>query len=232
MKKKKIGLLGGFSYTSTLQYYKKLMEMYYERYQDYYYPELVIYSLDFQRFTDMENERRLEDYKSYIRYGIDNIKRAGADFFAMTANSPHSVLEEIRPELPIPVVSIVDAIAEEVKKQGLKKVLLTGIRYTMQSDFYQKGLAKYGIEVIVPDDAHKDEINDIIFNELCRDIILDDTREKFKKIISAYDAEGVLLCCTELPLLLQQKHYNKPVFDSMDIHCKAIIDYALPDDAI
>ncbi len=227
MQKKKIGLLGGFSYASTLQYYSRLMELYYDKEHDYYYPELVIYSLDFQKFTDMEDERRMEDYKAYIRYGIDAVDRAGADFFAMTANSPHSVLDEIRPDLPLPVVSIVDAVADAVAEKGLKKVLLTGIRYTMQMNFYQKGLAKRGIETIVPSDEHKDEINDIIFGELVRDIIMDSTRERFKEIISSYEAEGVLLCCTELPLLLQQEHYDRPLFDSMELHVRAIMDYAL-----
>ncbi len=230
MQKKKIGLLGGFSYASTLQYYNGLMELYYERAHDYYYPELVIYSLDFQKFTDMEDERRLDDYKEYILYGIDAIRRAGADFFAMTANSPHSVLEDIRPALPLPVVSIVDAVADEVQRQGLRKVLLTGIKYTMQMDFYQKGLAKRGIETIVPGDAHKDEINELIFGELVRGIIREETRERFKKIISAYDTEGVLLCCTELPLLLQQEHYENPLFDSMALHIKSIMDYALKEE--
>ncbi len=230
MQKKKIGLLGGFSYASTLQYYSRLMELYYERARDYYYPELVIYSLDFQKFTDMEDERRMEDYKTYIRYGIDAIERAGADFFAMTANSPHSVLDELRAELPLPVVSIVDAVAEAVEAKGLKKVLLTGIKYTMQMDFYQKGLAKRGIETIVPGDAHQDEINDIIFGELVRDIINDSTRERFKEIISSYETEGVLLCCTELPLLLQQEHFDRPLFDSMELHVRAIMDYALTEE--
>lgn len=227
MEKRKIGLLGGFSYASTLQYYNRIMELYYEQCNDYYYPELAIYSLDFQKFTDMEDEGRMEDYRQYIRYGIQNLNRSGVDFFAMTANSPHSVLEDIRTELPIPVVSIVDAVADAVQSKGLSKVLLTGIRYTMQSDFYQNGLGKRGIEVLVPEEAHQNEINGIIFGELCRNIIREKTRDRFKEIISAYDVEGVLLCCTELPLLLQQKDYEQPIFDSMELHCRAIINYAL-----
>ena len=227
MKKKVIGLLGGFSYVSTIEYYDKLMEGYYDRYHDYYYPELCIYSLDFQKFTDMEDQMRMDAYKDYILSGVNSLAKAGADFFAMTANSPHSVLEEIREKLPIPAVSIVDSVAEAVKTKGLKKVLLTGIKYTMDSDFYPVGLAKKGIETIVPSEEDKLQINEIIFSELCRNIVKDETREAFVRIISSYDAEGVLLCCTELPLLLKQEHYGKPVFDSMHIHIRSVLDYAL-----
>ena len=227
MEKKKIGLLGGFSYASTLEYYNRLMELYYERAHDYHYPELIIYSLDFQKFTDMEDEMRMDDYRNYILYGADAIERAGADLLAMTANSPHSVLEDIRPQISLPVVSIVDAVAEAVRAAGLTKVLLTGIRYTMQSDFYQKGLSARGIRTLVPSPAHMDEINDMIFGELVRNIVKDETRDRFRAILDSYDVEGVLLCCTELPLLLKQDQYDKPLFDSMDLHIRAIMDYAL-----
>lgn len=227
MKKKTIGILGGFSYESTLRYYERLMQLYYEKFQDYYYPELTIYSLDFQKFTDMENENRMDDYRAYILEGLGHLKAAGADFAAMSANSPHSVYDDIAPAAPLPVVSIVDSVGREILSRGMKKVLLTGIKYTMNADFYPKGLAKLGIEVVVPDEAHKDEIDHIIFGELCRGIFRDSSRERFKEIIGSYETDGVILGCTELPLLLTQEDTHIPVINSIEAHCKDILRYTL-----
>lgn len=227
MEKKKIGLLGGFSYESTLQYYDNLMKLYYEQFHDYYYPELVIYSMDFQKFTDMENENRMDDYRKYILDAIHDLSAAGVDFVAMTANSPHSVYEDIAPLAPVPMLSIVDAVAEYALAHNMKKVLLTGIKYTMNSEFYPKGLAKHGIEVVIPSDEHKEEINDIIFGELCIGVFKNSTRERFKEIIGSYKADGVILGCTELPLLLHQEDTEIPVISSVDVHCKKIINYTL-----
>ena len=231
MEKKKIGLLGGFSYESTLQYYDNLMKLYYGQCRDYYYPELVIYSMDFQKFTDMENENRMDDYREYILGAINDLAAAGVDFVAMTANSPHSVYDDIAPKAPVPMISIVDAVAQYALAHNMKKVLLTGIKYTMNSEFYPKGLAKHGIEVIVPSDEDKDEINNIIFDELCIGVFKDSTRERFKEILGSYKMDGVILGCTELPLLLHQEDTKIPVISSVDVHCKAIIDYTLDQEA-
>jgi len=227
MKKKKIGLLDGFSYESTLQYYDNLMKLYYDRFHDYYYPELVIYSMDFQKFTDMENENRMDDYRKYILDSIQDLANAGVDFVAMTANSPHSVYEDIAPLSPVPMVSIVDSVAEYAVTHNMKKVLLTGIKYTMDSPFYPLGLAKHGIQVVIPNDAHKSEIDKIIFDELCIGIFKDETRQRFIDIIKSYEADGTILGCTELPLLLHQEDTEIPLISSVDVHCKSIIDYTL-----
>lgn len=227
MKKKKIGLLGGVSYESTIQYYDNLMQLYYAKYKDYYFPELVIYSMDFQKFTDMENEDRMDDYREYILESVNALKASGVDFVAMTANSPHSVYEDIAPLAPVPMISIVDSVADYAIAQGMKKLLLTGIKYTMNKTFYQEGLSKRGIEVIVPSDEEKDEINNIIFDELCIGIFKDSTRERFKGIIGQYDTDGVILGCTELPMLLKQENTDIPLISSVDVHCRSILEYTL-----
>lgn len=227
MKKKKIGLLGGVSYESTIQYYDNLMQLYYAKYKDYYFPELVIYSMDFQKFTDMENEDRMDDYRKYILESVNALKASGVDFVAMTANSPHSVYEDIAPLAPVPMISIVDSVADYAIAQGMKKLLLTGIKYTMNKTFYQEGLSKRGIEVIVPSDEEKDEINNIIFDELCIGIFKDSTRERFKEIIGQYDTDGVILGCTELPMLLKQENTDIPLISSVDVHCRSILEYTL-----
>lgn len=226
---KRIGILGGISLASTLSYYKRITDLYYEQFQDYYYPEILINSLNFQYFTDLEDQNRMEEYKAYILEGIGRLERAGVDFIAFAANSPHSVLEDIRPALPLPVLSIVDAVAQEAQSKQMKTVLLTGIRYTMQRTFYQEGFAKYGIQVLVPTPEEQEEINQIIFGELVIHQKTEASKARFLQILSRYPVDGVILGCTELPLLLEQSDTDIPLLNSVELHCQAILQYALQD---
>ncbi|MGN9163949.1 aspartate/glutamate racemase family protein [Tissierellaceae bacterium HCP3S3_D8] len=226
---KKIGILGGISLASTIHYYKTITDLYYEKYHDYYYPEILINSLNFQYFTDLENQHRIEEYQSYILEGLENLKKAGADFVIMAANSPHSVLESIIDKIPLPIISIVESVAKEAKQKGLKRVLLTGILYTMQSDFYQKGFSKYGIEVVVPNDYEKQIIENIIFKELVINKVSNESKQQFLDIINHYDVDGVILGCTELPQLIGSEDTNKLLLNSLEIHCQSTLNYALDD---
>ncbi len=225
--KKTIGILGGISLASTIQYYRKITDLYYERKKDYYYPEIIINSLDFQYFTDLENEHRTEEYINYILKGIHSLERAGADFVIMAANSPHSVFEEVNGKANIPMLSIVETTAKEAERRKLKKLLLTGIKYTMQSSFYPEVLKRYGIEVITPEEKHQDEINAMIFEELVINKITDGTRNRMLDIIRSYAVEGVILGCTELPLLINQEVCPIHVLDTLSLHAGAALEYAL-----
>lgn len=226
---KKIGILGGISLASTIHYYKTITDLYYEKYYDYYYPEILINSLNFQYFTDLENQHKVEEYQSYILEGLKNLKKAGADFVIMAANSPHSVLESIIDKIPLPIISIVESVAKEAKQKGLKRVLLTGILYTMQSDFYQKGFNKYDIEVVVPNDYEKQIIENIIFKELVINKVSNESKQQFLDIINHYDVDGVILGCTELPQLIGPEDTNKLLLNSLEIHCQSTLNYALDD---
>ena len=225
--KKKIGILGGISLASTIQYYRTITEMYYEKYSDYYYPEILINSLDFQYFTDLENEGRTKEYIEYIVKGINSLKNAGAEFVIMAANSPHSVFHQVNHQVNTPMISIVDITAKKAIELNLKKVLLTGIKYTMQSTFYQDRFKASGIVVITPTEEHQNEINSIIFDELVVQKITQETRERFKKIIKQYDVDGVILGCTELPLLLEQHDTDFTLLDTLTLHAKATLEYSL-----
>jgi len=225
--KKTIGILGGISLASTIQYYKLITDLYYEQYKDYYYPEINIKSLDFQYFTDLENERRTNEYIDYIVKGLFSLKNAGSDFVIMAANSPHSVYPQVAERVDIPMISIVDTAAKKAAEFNLKKVLLTGIKYTMQGSFYQNGFKKYNIQVITPNESHQDKINNIIFKELVIHKISDATRSRVLEIINSYDVDGVILGCTELPLLLQQKHSHLKLLDTLTLHAIAALDFSL-----
>lgn len=225
--KRKIGILGGISLASTLEYAATIARKYYDRFGDYYYPEMILYSLDFQKFTDMENEGRLGDYADYIAMGINALQRAGADFAIMSANSPHSALSAVQERTALPILSIVDAVGKQARLQQMKHVLLTGIYYTMQNTFYQNGLAAHGITVKTPDEADQKAIDEIIFSRLARNVISEHDREQFLAILSRYPTDGVILGCTELPLLLSQEQTTIPLLNSLDLHCTAALNYAL-----
>ncbi len=225
--KKRIGILGGVSLASSLVYMRTIAANYHEQHGDIYYPEMLLYSLDFGRFTDMENEGRTQDYIDYILEGLEGLARAGADFAAMSANSPHSVFEQLKEKSPLPMISIVDAVGREAQRRGMKTLLLTGIYYTMQHDFYQKGLAAYGISVCTPDEAQQREIDRMIFEELTLERFTDEARASFVDILRKNPCDGVILGCTELPLLLQQSQTDIPLLDSLNLHCEAILKESL-----
>ncbi|TWH56731.1 aspartate racemase [Desulfitobacterium sp. LBE] len=227
--KKKIGILGGISHTSTIKYYQTLMNLYYERFGNYYYPEIIMHSLDFQYFTDLENELRLQEYEDYIVYSMHCLEKAGADFIIMAANSPHSVLAEVRKRIGTPILSIVDAVGRAAQKKNVQRLLLTGIKYTMQSDFYRNGMRNYGIEIITPNDEEQNLIDQIIFKELVLNTILDKSREDFLAIINRYPVDGVILGCTELPLLLSDKDAKILLLNSLHLHCEMALNYTLGD---
>ena len=224
---KKIGILGGISHESTIKYYELILKKYYELKGDYYYPEIIIYSLDFQKFTDFEDNGDKESYIKYIMEGIYSLENSGADFIIMSANSPHSVYDEVKNLTKLPMISIVEAVGEKAKEKGLKKILLLGIKYTMENGFYENYLNQFGIDVIVPSEDERVLINDIIFDELTIGIFRDNSKEKLINIIKKYDVEGVILGCTELPLIISEADLEIEVLNTVELHVDKILRYSL-----
>ncbi len=226
MKPKRIGILGGISHESTIRYYELILRTYYERTKNYYYPEIVIFSLNFQKFTDLEIENR-EEYINYITEGITALENAGAEFIIMAANSPHAVFSEVEKRSTVPLLSIVAVTAEEAYQHTMNTLLLLGIKFTMQSSFYQDVCKTYGINVIVPTLSEQDEINKIIFDELVIGVIKKESKERLLQIINAHEVDGVILGCTEFPLILNQADTEKPLLDTVELHAKAALNYSL-----
>lgn len=228
---KKIGILGGISSASTIDYYKKIMELYYEKFGDYYYPEITIESLNFQYFTDLENQNAMTKYKDYILHGIQNLQKAGSEVVIMAANSPHSVFPYINSQSSIPIISIVDSVAKRAARNSLKKVLLTGIKYTMQHSFYFDGFKEFDIEVIAPSSKEQDIIEEIIFHELVINKISPASQCEFLNIIEKYvqtnNIDGVILGCTELPALVKNLQSPVPFLNTLQIHCEETLNYIL-----
>lgn len=222
----KIGILGGISHESTIKYYDMILEKYYEKFQNYHYPEIVIYSLDFQKLTDLENSNEKEKYIEYLMSGINSLEKAGVNFIIMAANSPHAVFEDLERLTKIPILSIVKSTAEKAKQENIKKLLLLGIKFTMQSNYYQQYFKKSGIEVITPSIEEQNKIEKIIFNELVIGLFKKESKNELLQIIKNYEyVDGVVLGCTELPLILTQRDTEIKLLDTLELHVDATLDF-------
>jgi len=224
---KRIGILGGMSHESTIKYYELILGKYFETHKDYYYPEIVIFSVDFQKLTDFENKGDMEGYVKYLSAGIKSLENAGAEFIIMAANSPHAVFDELQGKANVPMISIAEVTAKKAESEGMKKLLLLGIKFTMQSSFYQNVCKKYGIEMVVPNEQEQNEINKIIFDELVIGKFNEESKNKLLEIIDTYETDGVILGCTELPLILKQKDSKKKLFNTLELHAEAALEYSM-----
>jgi len=219
---KRVGILGGISHESTGTYYERIHRRYYELKQDYHYPEVLIYSLDFQKFTDYENHDR-EGYIAYILTGLRALERAGAELIVMAANSPHSVYPEVAAAVSTPILSIAAATIARARELNLKRLLLLGIKHTMDAEFYPREGTGVGIDVLVPNEDEKRTINGIIFSELCLGRIENASRRRLVEIVGRFEVDGVILGCTELPLILKNGDLPVEVLDTVAIHVEAAL---------
>jgi aspartate racemase len=223
-----IGILGGLGPESTMAYYSYITRTYYERYSDYRYPEIIIYSLSFSAF--IESAYRLP---RRTREAIEKMRLAGADFVVASCNSLHVIYREVSEHVRIPWISIMDATGQRIAEAGLSTVGLLGTMLTMSASFYQEALAKYDVDVVVPGVEIRERVDEIIFEELVRREIRDESRQFVVDAILRLEqsgAEGVVLGCTELPFLIDQEYVGIPVFDTTAIHAQKALDLALDDD--
>jgi len=227
---KKIGILGGLSPESTVIYYLHIVRKYQKLFGDHSYPEIIIYSVNFQKFINWMAEDRWNEITEELIRDIRNLAAAGADFALIATNTMHLVFDKIEEASSIPLISIVDATAESIRKEKINVVGLLGTVFTMERDFYREGLAKYGIETLVPKKEDRDYVNKVIFEELCKGLIRDESRNNFKRIIEELTergAEGIVLGCTELPLLIDEKDVSTRIFDTTKIHADKALEFAL-----
>lgn len=222
---KTIGILGGLGPESTISYYAYITRMYYERNNNYAYPNIIISSPSFQEFIDAEYE-----LPEKVKETVENMQKAGADFIIAACNSIHVVYDEVADDISIPWLSIMDVVAEEIKKANITKIGLLGTIFTMGKGFFQKALVKHGIETITPDVDDQNRINRIIYDELVRGVVKQKSRqftlECIDKLVNR-GAEGIILGCTELPFLVRQEDTNVKLFDTTKIHSKKALELAL-----
>jgi aspartate racemase len=226
---KKIGILGGMSPESTAHYYKLIIGKYQERKSDLRYPEIIIYSLSFGELMQMKDTGSNESVVKMLANGIVSLKNAGAEFALISANTPHYFLKEVEKLSPLHIISIVKVTLEAAKDSGLKRLLLMGTKLTMESDFYAAEALSLGLEIVVPNTTEMEIIGRIIMDELVRGIIRDESRQELLDIIENHRAEidGVILGCTELPLIIGSKDTDLKLLDTSDLHAEAALEYSL-----
>ena len=229
---KTIGILGGMSPESTIEYYRHITRSYTEKFGDYGYPEIVIFSVSFQPYVDLPAAGRWDLVADGLAQAARKLAAAGADFVVIATNTMHKVVDEIQAQIDIPILSLLDVVGDAITAQGLETVGLLGTRFTMESTFYQDALAKRGITVVVPDAADRETVNRVIYDELVAGEIRAESRAEYLAIIerlAARGAQGTILGCTEIPLLVKPSDTPLPLFDTTVLHADAALAFALAD---
>ncbi|WOX07243.1 aspartate/glutamate racemase family protein [Microbulbifer pacificus] len=228
---KTIGLLGGMSWESTASYYSALNKAVNEALGGLHSARICLHSVDFAEIEQLQHENRWDEAAKLLCRAAQSVEAGGADFLLICTNTMHKVAEEIESSIAIPLLHIADATAEQLVADGVKSVGLIGTRFTMEQDFYKGRVSeKYGIDVMVPDEEEQCLIHKVIYTELCLGEISDDSREKYLEIIGslhARGAEAVILGCTEIALLVQQKHTQVPLYDTTQIHADKAVKLAI-----
>jgi aspartate racemase len=228
---KTIGLIGGMSWESSLEYYRLVNERVKEKLGGFHSAECVLYSVDFADIERMQDRGDWDAAADRLGRAALALENAGADFALLCTNTMHKVFDAIQGKVRIPLLHIADVTGREIQARAIARVGLLGTRFTMEQEFYKGKLAsEYGIEVLVPHPAERDAVHEIIYSELCLGQVRATSREIFGAIIHRLvceGAQGVVLGCTEIPLLVSQKDFEIPIFDTTALHARAAADLAL-----
>lgn len=220
---KTIGLIGGMSWESTVTYYQVINETVKKELGGLHSAKCILYSVDFDEIEKYQSAGEWNKSAEVLAQAASALERAGADFIVICTNTMHKVAPEISRKITVPLLHIADMTAIELKKSNIKKVGLLGTKYTMQQTFYKNVLQANGIEVIVPDDAGIEVVNSVIYDELCIGKISAQSKAAYLRIISELSnkgAQGIILGCTEIGLLVKQSDTTVPLFDTALIHAQ------------
>lgn len=218
---KTIGMIGGMSWESTVTYYRTVNELVKQQLGGFHSAKVLLYSVDFSEIEECQAKGDWEKSADILSTAAKNLEKAGADFIVICTNTMHKVAPQIQRNIDIPIIHIAEATADELKRHNITKVALLGTKYTMTQDFYKEKLENAGISVLIPGKQGIEVVNDVIYNELCLGVISKTSKEKYLNIIdglSKQGAQGVILGCTEIGLLIQQEDTNLTVFDTTQIH--------------
>ena len=230
MNLKIIGLIGGMSWESTVTYYKIINETVKERLGGLHSAKCILYSVDFQEIEECQANGNWEKSGEILGEAANNLEKAGADFIVICTNTMHKVVDQIKEKISIPILHIAEMTAEKILEKGLKNIALLGTKYTMEQDFYKSKLIEKGINVIIPDKNDIEIINEVIYDELCLGIINSNSKKKFLEIVDKLrnkGAEGIILGCTEIGLLIKNEDTDVPLFDTAIIHAEQAAMYSI-----
>jgi aspartate racemase len=234
---KRIGILGGLGPEATLDYYREIINAFKSRDSSLNYPEIIIYSVNMSEFLLLMKNRDYEKLVTYMLRILDGLKNGGADFAAISANTPHLVFDSLQEKSDIPLISIVESTCKEALRLGLKRPGLFGTGFTMNATFYQEVFSRQGIEIILPGLQDRQMIDEKLFSEIELGIFKEETRRQLVDIIGnmvrLQRIDSLILGCTEFPLILTEKSYaGIPMLNTTKIHVEAIVDYCRENDRI
>ena len=227
---KTIGLIGGMSWESTVTYYKIINETIKEKLGGLHSAKCILYSVDFQEIEECQANGNWEKSGEILGEAANNLEKAGADFIVICTNTMHKVVNQIKEKISIPILHIAEMTAEKILEKGLKNIALLGTKYTMEQDFYKSKLIEKAINVIIPDKNDIEIINEVIYDELCLGTINSDSKKKFLEIVDKLrnkGAEGIILGCTEIGLLIKNEDTDVPLFDTAIIHAEQTAIYSI-----
>jgi len=227
---KTIGLIGGMSWESSTAYYRIINEEMKRRLGGFHSAKCILYSVDFEEIELCQRNGEWGKTARILSDAARSLKAAGADFIILCTNTMHKVAEQIQAGAGIPLLHIADITARQVLSHGIKTIGLLGTKYTMEQEFYKSRLESQGIKVLIPNEGDRAIVNAVIYDELCLGKIIDGSRDEYKRIIRELieqGAEGIILGCTEIGLLVKPEDSDVPLFDTTLIHAVGAVDYAL-----
>lgn len=216
-------MLGGMSWESTVLYYRIVNEVVRKERGGLHSAKILMYSVDFAEIEECQANGDWEKSAAILSEAAQNLQKGGADFIVICTNTMHKVAPQIQANIEIPIIHIAEATANELLRHKVRKVALLGTKYTMTQDFYKDQLIDMGIEVLIPNEQEIEVVNDIIYHELCLGIVSEPSKRKYLDIIerlASQGAQGVILGCTEIGLLIHQEDTSLPVFDTTQIHAE------------
>ncbi|MCP5101938.1 MAG: amino acid racemase [bacterium] len=227
---KTIGLIGGTGWLSTLDYYRIINETINEKRGGLNAARCILYSFNYADIDVLNKKNDIPGVYALVLEAAKKVAGAGADCLVLCANTLHRFAEDLEKEIPLPIVHIAEAAAKQINRKGMSRVGLLGTKQTMELDFYVKKLKEKNIETLVPDESDWDFINGTIMNELLKGIFAEASRERFLGIMSKLEnrgARGIILGCTEIPLLIKQEHTHLPLFNTTILHAEAAAEFAV-----
>jgi len=228
---KTIGMIGGMSWESSIEYYRIINQTVREKLGGLHSAKSIMVSVEFAEIEALQHQNRWDELASIMIEATRSLERGGADFVIICTNTMHKLYDGVQNTIKIPMLNIADATAEKIKADGIDKIALLGTRFTMEEDFYKGRLVdKYGLNVIIPSPEQMEIVHRVIYDELCAGIIKTDSKQRYAEIIKylvAEGAEGVILGCTEIGLLVKQADSPVPLYDTTEIHARAAVEYAL-----
>jgi aspartate racemase len=228
---KLLGLIGGMSWENTIDYYRIINEMVKNRLHSWNSAKLVLYSVNFEEIISLQNQQKWNEIAEIMINICTKLELAGSSAILICSNTMHKIADKIEKKIKIPLINVVDTTAQAILADRINQVGLLGTKFTMEGDFYKKKLENnYNIETFIPDKEERDYIHKIIYKELAKGLVLNLTKQKLLEIIENLKfqgARGIILGCTELPLIIKTNDADIPLFDTLRIHLKAAVDFAL-----